>query len=83
MRKPSSIAAFSSGLQNALNPYIKGLIMKTDFKVYKRKIHVYFKNPDGLYYAWSTNAYRTCREAIAAAKEWRPEFSYVANFAKD
>ena len=66
--------------------------MKTDFKVYPRKIHVWVRQnsnvPDsehtkGLDYLWSTNAYCTCREAVAAAKEWRPGFSYVANFAKD
>lgn len=66
--------------------------MKTDFKVYKRKIHVWVRQnsnvPDsehkgGLDYLWSTNAYRTCREAVAAAKAWRPAFEYVANFAKD
>jgi len=57
--------------------------MKTDFKVYKRKIHVYFKKPNGLYYAWSTNAYRTCKDAIAAAKIERPQWGFVANFAKD
>lgn len=57
--------------------------MKTDFKVYKRKIHVYFKNPDGLYYAWSTNAYRTCKDALAIAKHRYPQWDFVANFAKD
>lgn len=66
--------------------------MRTDFKVYKRKIHVWVRQnsniPDsghtaGLVYLWSTNAYKTCREAIAAAKAYRPDFSYVANFAKD
>jgi hypothetical protein len=51
--------------------------------VYKRKIHVYFKKPDGLWYAWSTNAYRTCREAVAAAKAERPQWHFVANFAKE
>jgi hypothetical protein len=57
--------------------------MQTDFKVYKRKIHVYFKKRDGLWYAWSTNAYRTCRDAVAAAKQERPQWEFVANFAKD
>jgi hypothetical protein len=51
--------------------------------VYKRKIHVYFKKRDGLWYAWSTNAHRTCCEAVAAAKRERPEWDFVANFAKD
>jgi hypothetical protein len=66
--------------------------MKTDFKVYKRKIHVFVlansNVPDSEYqnrydYLWSTNAYRTCREAVAAAKAYRPEFTYLANFARD
>ena len=56
--------------------------MRTDFKVYKRKIHVYFKKSNGLYYAWSTNAYKTCREAVQAAKLERPQWDFVANFAK-
>lgn len=50
--------------------------------VYKRKIHVYFKKPNGLHYAWSTNAYRTCRDAVTAAKLERPQWDFVANFAK-
>ena len=57
--------------------------MRTDFKVYTRKIHVYFKRPDGLFYAWSTNAYRTCRDAVAAAKLERPQWEFKAHFAKD
>ena len=66
--------------------------MRTDFKVYKRKIHVFVlansNVPDSEYqnrydYLWSTNAYRTCREAVAAAKAYRPDFKYIANFAKD
>lgn len=57
--------------------------MKTDFKVYKRKIHVYFKKPDGLWYAWSTNAYKTCKEAVQAAKLERPQWDFVASFEKD
>ena len=57
-----------------------------------RKINVWVRQnsnvPDsehtkGLDYLWSTNAYKTCREAVAAAKEWRPAFSFVANFEKD
>ena len=60
--------------------------MKTDFKVYPRKIHV-FAVIDGLVmhraYQWSTNAYKTCREAIAAAKALHPGREFVANFAKD
>ena len=57
--------------------------MKTDFKVYKRKIHVYYKRQDGLCYAWSTNAYKTCREAILGAKAVHPDFDFIANFARD
>jgi len=61
----------------------KELTMKTDFKVYPRKIHVYFKKPAGLWYAWSTNAYRTCKEAVEAAKAERPQWDFKASFAKD
>jgi len=57
--------------------------MRTGFKVHKRKIHVYFKKPNGNHYAWSTNAYKTCREAIAAAKLERPQWEFTASFAKD
>jgi hypothetical protein len=63
--------------------------MKTDFKVYKRKIHVYAKgSPKSAphltrFYAWSTNAYKTCRDAVAAAKAKHPDTDFVANFAKD
>ena len=56
--------------------------MKTDFKVYRRKIHVYRKDVKWLY-AWSTNAYRTCREAAAAAKALHPDQEFTARFAKD
>lgn len=55
----------------------------TDFKIYPRKIHVYFKKTDGLYYAWSTNAHKTCKSAVAAAKQERPQWDFVARFAKD
>jgi hypothetical protein len=63
--------------------------MKTDFKVYPRKIHVYCvgapKTAPHLkqFYAWSTNAYKTCREAISAAKILHPNREFKANFAKD
>ncbi len=50
--------------------------------VYARKIHVYFRRCDGLFYAWSTNAYRTCREAVAAAKLERPQWEFKASFAR-
>lgn len=35
--------------------------------VYKRKIHVYQLRDGGPAYAWSTNAYRTCRDAALSA----------------
>ena len=64
--------------------------MKTDFKVYKRKIHVFIRTAlacdpaDTFYqYVYSTNAYRTCRDAIAAAKKDRPDREIKARFAKD
>jgi len=57
--------------------------MKTDFKVYPRKIHVWMRQDNALVYAWSSNAYRTCREAVQAAKALRPDAEFVANFAKD
>lgn len=63
--------------------------MKTDFKVYSRKIHVYAKGAPRTaphlkrFYAWSTNAYRTCSAAVAAAKARHPDMDFVANFAKD
>ena len=63
--------------------------MKTDFKTYPRKIHVYAigapKTAPHLkqFYAWSTNAYKTCREAVTAAKLKEPQFDFKASFAKD
>jgi len=66
--------------------------MKTDFKVYPRKINVWLVQnsnvPDsehkkGLLYLYSTNAYPTCKAAIAAAKANRPAFDYRAWFAKN
>lgn len=66
--------------------------MRTDFKVYKRKIHVWLVQnsniPDSehkgrLMYMYSSNAYRTCRDAVAAAKAKYPAFEFRANFAKD
>jgi hypothetical protein len=57
--------------------------MKTNFKVYPHKIHVYYKRQGGLCYAWSTHAYKRCKDAIAAAKAIHPDFQFVANFAKD
>lgn len=58
-------------------------------KVYKRKINVYYSNQIVLSrgykweYAWSTNAYKTCRESVAAGKALYPEFDFKANFSKD
>jgi hypothetical protein len=53
------------------------------FKVYTKKIHVYYKRENGLCYAWSTNAYKRCKDAIKAAQAIHPKFEFVANFAKD
>jgi hypothetical protein len=57
--------------------------------VYKRKIHVY-REPNELdttktvyQYVWSANAYRTCRDAIAAAVAKHPTVKFKASFAKD
>jgi hypothetical protein len=63
--------------------------MKTDFKLYVRKIHVYKEQtsmPDTharFLYCWSTYAHRTCRDAVKAAKEMYPEHNFKASFAKD
>ena len=51
--------------------------------VYKRKIHVYEMRKSGPVYSWSTNAARTCREAIARARALYPNRDFVAHFAKD
>jgi hypothetical protein len=67
--------------------------MKTDFKVYKRKIHVY-REGNALdqvngemsqwVYAYSTNAYKTCKAAVeAAVKRAGTCKRFTANFAKD
>lgn len=50
--------------------------------VYARKINVYYKRPGGLNYAWSTNAYKTCRDAAAAAKAKAPNLDFRAYFAQ-
>jgi hypothetical protein len=50
--------------------------------VYKRKIHVYQLRDGGPAYAWSTNAYRTCRDAAAAARALYPNKQFKASFAK-
>lgn len=50
--------------------------------VYKRKIHVYQLRDSGAAYAWSTNAYRTCRDAVAGARALYPHQQFKASFAK-
>jgi hypothetical protein len=62
--------------------------MRTDFKVYPRKIHVYRErnviDPANRWvYAWSTNAHPTCKSAVADAKTKHPNFDFKASFAKD
>lgn len=60
--------------------------MNTDFKVYKRKIDVYTKGTfqtNRWFYAWSTNSYRTCKDAVAAAQALHPNAKFKAHFAKD
>jgi hypothetical protein len=65
------------------------------FKVYPRKIDVYFltsneslttikTNNTGLYwkYTHSTNAYATCKAAIVGAKLANPLREYKANFSR-
>lgn len=62
--------------------------MRTDFKVYKRKIHVYreaneLDRPGQKWaYVWTSNAYRTCRDAVKAAEEKHPGVKFKAFFAK-
>lgn len=57
--------------------------------VYKRKIHFYIAGPIASApgqrwgYAGSTNAYRTCRDAVAALTVKNPGLTFKANFAKD
>ena len=53
------------------------------FKLYKKKIHVFCQdawNPKGFRYDWSTMAYKTCKEAIAAAKKQHPQANFKASF---
>lgn len=52
-------------------------------KVYKRKIHVYQIRQGVPVFAWATNAYRTCRDAVAGAQARYPHQQFKANFAKD
>ena len=61
--------------------------MRINFKVYPRKIHIFQGRPSAWVYACSTNASRTCREAVARFKELNqiPQTANTvkANFAKD
>ena len=52
-------------------------------KVYRRKIHVYELREGVPAYSWSTNAYPTCRAAVAAAVTRYPSKQFKATFAKD
>lgn len=55
-------------------------------KVYARKINVYIENPKNqgmLNYMYSTNAYRTCRDAKSRAQADYPGAKVCAYFAKD
>ena len=67
--------------------------ISSDFKVYKRKIHVY-REGNALdqangemvqwVYAYSTNAYKTCKDAVAAAVLRAGTCKrFTASFAKD
>jgi len=62
------------------------------FKVHKRKIHVWLvqnsniegsQHQNGLVYMYSSNAYRTCRDAIIQAENKYPGFKFRAGFARD
>lgn len=60
------------------------------FKVYKRKIDVYRqsneldgKNAPRWVYVWSSNSYRTRKDAIAAATAKHPAVKFTAAFVKD
>lgn len=66
--------------------------MQTDFKVYPHKIHVYRAHNEldlgkasefPWTYVWSTNAHKTCREAVKAAQAMHPSFKFKAAFAKN
>jgi hypothetical protein len=56
------------------------------FKVYPRKIYVWCKGSPVTapelkwFFAWNTNAYRTCKDAIAAAKAQYPDKEFKASF---
>lgn len=51
--------------------------------VYRRKIHVYQVREGVPVYAWSTNAYPTCRAAVVGAATRYPSKQFKASFAKD
>jgi len=57
--------------------------MRTNFKVYKRKIHVYEKRGNQWVYCWSTNAHPTCKSAVESAKVLYSTKTFKANFAKN
>lgn len=60
--------------------------MKTDFKVYTRKIHIHYRNEltgNVWRYCYSTNAYKTCREAKQDAVFNFPNSDIAANFSKN
>lgn len=57
--------------------------MRTNFKTYKRKIHVYEKRGGQWVYCWSTNAHPTCKSAAAGAQALYPHKEFKASFAKD
>ena len=55
----------------------------TMFKLYKKKIHVFCQdawNPESFRYVWSTMAYKTCKEAVLAAKKQHPNANFKASF---
>ena len=59
--------------------------MRTDFKVYRRKIHLWRwdENEKIWLYAWSSNAYKTCKDAVAGANRIISATKFSASFAKD
>lgn len=55
------------------------------FKVYKRKIDVFYKNEltkGEFRYVYSTNAYKTCKDARIAALSFFPNSEVKACFVK-
>ena len=64
--------------------------MRTDFRVYKRKIHVYVRQPGESpssklwMYMHSTNAFKTCKDAVKNAGIGKDSYlEFRAWFAKD